>query len=230
MISLSQYYEENLYPLQDGILRIVEQCETPFYLTGGTAISRAHYNHRYSDDLDFFVTNDSKFLDYVKIIISALEKSGYVIDKESLIKTPIFTSLKVKHNKPDIFLKLDFVNDLVVHFGDIERTSLFNRTDNVRNILSNKMGALFRFAAKDVADIREIALHNKFIWGDIMKDASQKDAGVQLDLLAQLLRGMPEERFNELNWIKNPSWDVFCKDIQKIAEDMIKTGENSLCK
>ena len=53
-ISLSEFYEENLYRLQDGVLNIVKNCGTPLYLTGGTALSRAYYRHRYSDDLDFF--------------------------------------------------------------------------------------------------------------------------------------------------------------------------------
>lgn len=36
MISLSEFYEENLYRLQDGVLNIVKNCDTPLYLTGGT--------------------------------------------------------------------------------------------------------------------------------------------------------------------------------------------------
>ena len=35
-ISLSEFYEENLYRLQDGVLNIVKNCGTPLYLTGGT--------------------------------------------------------------------------------------------------------------------------------------------------------------------------------------------------
>ncbi|MDR1421306.1 MAG: nucleotidyl transferase AbiEii/AbiGii toxin family protein, partial [Coriobacteriales bacterium] len=54
-MSLSEYYEEKLYPLQDGIANVVQSCKTPFYLTGGTALSRIYYAHRFSDDLDFFV-------------------------------------------------------------------------------------------------------------------------------------------------------------------------------
>ncbi|MDR1421550.1 MAG: nucleotidyl transferase AbiEii/AbiGii toxin family protein, partial [Coriobacteriales bacterium] len=34
---------------------VVQSCKTPFYLTGGTALSRIYYAHRFSDDLDFFV-------------------------------------------------------------------------------------------------------------------------------------------------------------------------------
>ena len=53
-ISYSDYYEANLYKLQDGVLNVVKNSNAPFYLTGGTALSRAYYNHRYSDDLDFY--------------------------------------------------------------------------------------------------------------------------------------------------------------------------------
>jgi len=49
----SQYYEENLYPLQDGVMNILSQSGTDFFLTGGTALSRAYYNHRYSVLLSF---------------------------------------------------------------------------------------------------------------------------------------------------------------------------------
>jgi len=35
----------------------VKKSGTPFYLTGGTALSRGYFNHRYSDDLDLFVNN-----------------------------------------------------------------------------------------------------------------------------------------------------------------------------
>lgn len=51
--SYSEYYEESLYRLQNGVLNTVKSLNTPFYLTGGTALSRGYYNHRYSDDLDF---------------------------------------------------------------------------------------------------------------------------------------------------------------------------------
>ncbi len=58
MITPHEYYTTSLYPLQDGILKIVTHLNTPFYLTGGTALSRCFFHHRYSDDLDFFVNAD----------------------------------------------------------------------------------------------------------------------------------------------------------------------------
>ncbi|MFH1146292.1 MAG: nucleotidyl transferase AbiEii/AbiGii toxin family protein [Pseudomonadota bacterium] len=33
----------------------------PFYLTGGTALSRHYFAHRYSDNLDLFVNKDPDF-------------------------------------------------------------------------------------------------------------------------------------------------------------------------
>jgi predicted nucleotidyltransferase component of viral defense system len=47
------YYGNILYPLQYKVLEIVAELPVDFYLTGGTALSRAYLNHRYSDDLDF---------------------------------------------------------------------------------------------------------------------------------------------------------------------------------
>lgn len=49
------YYFEVLYPFQDRVLRILNALETGFYLGGGTAASRGYLQHRFSDDLDFFM-------------------------------------------------------------------------------------------------------------------------------------------------------------------------------
>ena len=46
------YYEEILYPLQNGVLTTLGACEAPFYLTGGTALHRHYFGFRYSEDLD----------------------------------------------------------------------------------------------------------------------------------------------------------------------------------
>jgi len=54
-------YFTKLYPLQDAVLASFATAETDFYLTGGTAASRGYLNHRFSDDLDLFVNDDSRF-------------------------------------------------------------------------------------------------------------------------------------------------------------------------
>ena len=45
------YYEEILYPLQNGVLTTLAACEDPFYLTGGTALHRHYFGFRHSEDL-----------------------------------------------------------------------------------------------------------------------------------------------------------------------------------
>ena len=57
-----QFYQNKLFPFQDEILHVMQRVESPFYLTGGTALSRCYLHHRYSDDLDFFVNKDEVIL------------------------------------------------------------------------------------------------------------------------------------------------------------------------
>jgi predicted nucleotidyltransferase component of viral defense system len=222
MTSLSEYYEENLYPLQNGVLRIVENCKTQFFLTGGTALSRAYYHHRYSDDLDFFVNNVKDFHEQVDRVFIELRENGFSWDESNdFISRDRFVSFKVYKGKPDLVLKLDFVNDVAPHFGDFIKTEIFNSTDSIRNMLSNKLTALYRFAGKDVADIREIALHESVNWAEIINEARHKEAGIELSIVADILKGIPQKEFEGVHWIKNPGWETFQKDIEKIVFAML---------
>jgi len=191
-------------------------------LTGGTALSRAYYKHRYSDDLDFFVNNDDDYLEQVKEIFFRLREDGFFWDTEvDFISAKTFTSFKVRWGRTEAVLKLDFVNDVAAHFGEIVKAGIFDRIDSLRNILSNKLTAVFRFDAKDVADIREIALHESVDWVQTIKDARQKAAGVELTYISDILTGMPQQEFETIAWIKKPEWDVFCEDINRIVFDMM---------
>lgn len=46
------FYLNRLYPFQDQVPRDFSGIDTGFYLAGGTALSRVHLNHRFSDDID----------------------------------------------------------------------------------------------------------------------------------------------------------------------------------
>ena len=225
----SQYYEGNLYPLQNGVLEIISRCETRFYLTGGTALSRGYYQHRYSDDLDLFINNDSDYIKQVELILSALHKAGFVQDKTSDFRRyENFTSIIIVNKKFQASLKIDFINDVAAHFGEITSTDLFCRTDSIRNILSNKITALFRMEAKDIADIREIALHNSFNWKELILEASEKEGGLEIPILVQYLQGIPRQNFEDINWIRKPDWAEFKKDIAVIAGEILLGVDNSL--
>jgi predicted nucleotidyltransferase component of viral defense system len=208
-------------------MSIISKCGTRFYLTGGTALSRAYYSHRYSDDLDLFVNDDIEYAEQVKIILSKLKENGFswstTID---FVSTKTYTSLKVKKEESTTSLKLDFVNDVAAHYGEIIKTDIFYRIDSIRNMLSNKLTALFRFAAKDVADIREIAIRETVNWKQAIQDAQQKEAGVEIPVVCDIIQGMPQSEFETIAWTTKPDWEVFRNDIDHIVLQMI-SGESA---
>ena len=219
----SQYYEESLYPLQDGVLDILSRSGTDFFLTGGTALSRAHYNHRYSDDLDFFVNRSATFDEQLDKVLMLLSENGFEWSTEKeFTRAENFATLRVRKDT-EVLLKLDFVNDSVPLFGEIERTGLYFRTDSIRNILSNKLSAIFRFAAKDIVDIREIALHEKIDWVAMVQEARQKEVGLEATYISQILTGMPKSEFDTIAWVKKPDWDDFKDDTNRIAFDILNS-------
>ena len=221
MILPSQYYEENLYPLQDGVMTILSQSGTDFFLTGGTALSRAYYNHRYSDDLDFFINQSQTYNEQLNVVLALLSEDGFSWStSDDYTRAENFATLKVRKNS-NILLKLDFVNDKVPIYGEIIQTNIFNRTDSIRNILSNKLSAIFRYAAKDIADIREIALHEKINWSEVINEARQKEAGLEYIYISEILTSMPQSEFETVTWTKKPDWQEFQSDINRIVYEMM---------
>jgi predicted nucleotidyltransferase component of viral defense system len=204
---------------------ILSHSDTGFFLTGGTALSRAYYNHRYSDDLDFFLNQSQTYDEQLDKIFSLLRENGFVWNTEKeFTRAKNFTTLKVGKNF-DVSLKLDFVNDMVPHYGEITKTDLFYRTDSIRNILSNKLSAIFRYAAKDIADIREIALHESIDWSSIIQEARQKEAGLEFIYISEILTSVPQSEFETVAWTKKPDWQEFRNDINRIVYEMM-SGES----
>jgi hypothetical protein len=159
-------------------------------------------------------------------VFAALRKNGFFWNSENdFIRNDNFVSFKAGWKKSATLLKLDFVNDAVPHFGEIQKTPLFDRTDSVRNILSNKLTALFRYAGKDVADIREIALHESINWREIIREAREKEMGLEIPIIGEILKGIPRQEFEDLNWTQKPDWDIFRGDIDKIVFDMMSCAD-----
>lgn len=227
--SYSEYYEESLYKLQDGVLNTVKNLNVPFYLTGGTALSRGYYNHRYSDDLDFFVNQDSKFNFYVNSILEELQKKGFFWNTDiGFVKSIDFFSLVVQHPNFNNKLKLDFVNDIAAHFGDITKTPVYYKTDSIRNILSNKVTALFRMSAKDVVDIHEICIHENFQWDEVFSEVRQKELGIEPSETAEIISGFPKNAFDSIKWIHPMKYEQMMKNLEVITKDMLGLSKNSL--
>lgn len=229
-----KYYEAKLYPLQNGVLNIVENAKTPFFLTGGTALSRYYTHHRYSDDLDFFVINDPEYTSHVDTVlqhlIDAAQQGNFTLDRTSLNKGKAYTQLYISTKKqPEIELKIEFINDVAAHYGSISHVPILGHIDSWRNILSNKLTALFRSEPKDVTDIHALALLKEFNWKEIVVEAKNKEAGVNPETIYDILRSFPLQFLNTIKWINQPNTEVFESDLKTIADEILYGKDNSLC-
>ena len=122
---------------------------TDFYLTGGTALAAYYFNHRISDDLDFFSFSEPdtffihEFINNLKVELAA--------------KTVRFEKL---HDRNQFYLALDG-EELKVEFTKYPFKQLENpkiidglKIDSLRDIGANKlMAALERFDPKDFVDL-----------------------------------------------------------------------------
>ena len=235
MNELEKYYEESLYPLQDGILNIVRDSGTPFFLTGGTALSRYYTHHRYSDDLDFFVVNDSRFSEYVgellRLFIDEEINGKILVDRASIRQEKDYSRLFVLGpGKPEVTLKIDLINDVASHYGKIINVPIFGRIDSIENILSNKLTALLRTEPKDVTDIHIISMQYEFNWQEVVAQAKTKEVGIEPNLIYDLLRSFPLRYLDNIKWITNPDRKQYRQQLAQIADDILFGRDNSLWK
>jgi len=229
-----KFIRKNLYPLQDGVLNIVKKLSTPFYLTGGTALSRHYFEHRYSDDLDLFINNSKKYPSLIQQLFQKLEESqekglfniNYNQIKKSKDFTQIFLSKKV--NNDELILKLDLVNDVAKRYGEFENNQILGKIDSWRNILSNKLSALFRFEAKDIVDIWIISKNRDFNWQEILQEAKTKEAGVDPIEFHKILTSFPIDELDNIKWAFKANKKNIISDIKIIAEDILKGLDNSI--
>jgi hypothetical protein len=219
------YYQNILYPFQDKILRLIAELPVDFYLTGGTALSRAYLNHRYSDDLDFFVNSITDFKTQVNTTIKALTNLGFQFD----ISTADEGYARIFVYDGQHALKLDFINDVPFRCGSSCATPIFFRTDNLSNILSNKLTALGRYATKDVVDIIYIAEKLSFNWESILNDASEKDLWVNPISTAEVFEQFSLENLQEIAWIgEAPSKEWFAERIKRTIAGILNGSDNIL--
>ncbi|BAI81467.1 conserved hypothetical protein [Deferribacter desulfuricans SSM1] len=225
-----KYYLENLYPFQDGILNILKKLKTPFYLTGGTALSRIYFNHRFSDDLDFFVNSQKDFDIYCSLILEELYKCAdeleYTFDSERIKKSD--TYVRIYLIKSEIELKIDFVSD--VNFR-IDRPFFYENyglVDTWKNILVNKVSALYRFEPKDIVDLWMLAKNFLFDWRIVFKYASRKDAGIDPQTVFEIITTIPKEYLKSLKWIQDVDIEDIYNDLKHIGNDIINGNINTL--
>ena len=220
-----KYYLEQLYPLQDTFLKFFDhQNQDQFYLTGGTALSRFYYQHRYSEDLDFFTGAELKnFREVLTKILDAARQKKFSIEVETI--SDHFFRIYAKEKEAS--LKIDFVNEVTFHWGPLNRFSLFNRVDNEKNILSNKVSCINRYEVKDIADIWILAKRLPFSWRDIT-DIANKKSPVDPIEVSKIIKTLPLEELNLIKWAFDVKQDEVYFDLQTIAEDILLGKTNTL--
>jgi hypothetical protein len=235
MTAYEKFYRESLYPFQDGILAIVRRIDVPFYLTGGTALSRHYSPVRYSDDLDLFVNRAPEFSPWVERFYAALENESsrglFSILTDRVLRFEDYVQIFLQQPAADeaVTLKLDLVNDVAPRYGDLEWAEALGRVDSWRNILSNKVSALYRIEAKDVVDVWTVAKIRRFNWAEIIREASSKEAGLDPLVLYDLLKSFPAEALSSIKWVEpKPDETLFMADLQVMAAELFEGLDNTL--
>jgi hypothetical protein len=210
-----------LYDLQDSALNAISGLEHGFYLTGGTALGRGYYHHRYSEDLDFFANDAADFALWRDRCIEAIrrttEASGILLDV--VLREARFGRLMVHGAEP---LKIEFINDVPCRIGQPWTHPELGRLDTRENILANKISALVdRDAPKDLADIFWLCCRDSLDILSAIEGAAGKAAGIFPPLVASALerglgRGVPS-----VFWVQAPSADDFRRGIEGLVQRIV---------
>jgi hypothetical protein len=213
------FYFEQLYPLQDQALEILGGLDTGLYLTGGTAASRGYLHHRLSDDLDFFVNDDRRFLLWAERSIQALaEWPGSAL--EVLMREERFVRLNLV--RAGVQLKIEMVNDVPAHVGEISVHPVLGRLDSSENILANKVTALIdREEPKDLADIWGFCCRLGLPLSAALEGAQSKAAGIFPADVARLLCTANRKDWELIRWIEAPEPGQFLDGLRELGEALI---------
>lgn len=218
----SRYYSEQLYPLQDEVLRFLGSVESPFYLTGGTLLGRYLLHHRFSDDLDFFVNDNPAFAEEVNRIMYPVVQHFPTIE----LSVRYDTLVRYFIHQNDIVLKVEFINDVPYRVGS-PQPGQWVKHDTWLNVLSNKVTALPRSAAKDVVDIVHLCFSYSFNWEEVISHAKCKDASVNEIDVSRSFYEFDLTRLREVSFLGPvPLWDK--KTILTLARESLHGLDNSL--
>lgn len=214
-----RFYFEMFYPFQDRVLRVLNDLDTGFYLTGGTAASRGYLNHRFSDDLDLFVNDDERFgLWAARVIQGLLQHATWRCDV--LLQEQRFVRLILFEG--DTPLKIELVNDVPSRVGAIRQHPRLGRLDSPENILANKITALIdREEPKDLADVWGFCCRMSLSLTEAILGAQSKAAGIFQADLARVLLSATEADWAQVRWIEGPTAAQFVADLHALGESLV---------
>jgi hypothetical protein len=213
------YYLDRLYPLQDRVLGAFAGADTGFYLSGGTAASRGYLHHRFSDDLDLFVNDAAEFGLWSQRLIRSMEGLDDLLVEVEL-REERFVRFAV--SGPGVLLKIELINDVPAHIGEIRQVPPLGRLDSAGNIFANKITALVdRDEPKDLADVWGFACRLGLSIETAIGDAHGKAAGIFPADLARKLIGASATDWSLVKWMEPPPQERFLADLRALGESLI---------
>jgi hypothetical protein len=196
-----------------------------FYLTGGTALGRFYLNHRFSEDLDFFLNKSDTFQPLIKNIEKVLISNFSVLKNQSIVHDDF---VRYYIEDEDSALKIEFVNDIAYRSG-VPNKYQYGFIDTPLNILTNKLTAVVsRDEPKDVFDICVLSQNYRFNWVEVFSEAKNKAIINEIDV-EQRIKSFPVLLFQKADWHILPvDIDLLGRAIITIANDFLLGSDNSL--
>ena len=224
-MSMSGKDYRKLYRIQDKVLQVLQPVLGSFYLTGGTALGRFYLNHRFSEDLDFFMNKSDAFHDLIKNIEVVLANKFSLLKGQSIIYED-FVRYYIEYEEG--VLKVEFVNDIAYRCG-VPNKYLYGFIDTPLNILTNKLTAVVsRDEPKDVFDICVLSQNYRFNWVEVFNEAKNKAIINEIDV-EQRIKSFPVLLFQKADWhILTVDIDLISRSIVTIANDFLLGTDNSL--
>ncbi|MBU0570146.1 nucleotidyl transferase AbiEii/AbiGii toxin family protein [Patescibacteria group bacterium] len=170
-----------LTPKQKQILELASRDEIitkQFFLTGGTALSYFYFEHRFSEDLDFFSEeryNPKRILSWVSSVGDSLKAKK--IEQQDLTGQHTFFFYFSRNTK----VKVDFSHFPFDHLGTFKKFNSL-RVSSIDDIAINKVHAITtRKRARDYLDLYLCIRELKWEVDDIKKNYRLK-FGVHLSI------------------------------------------------
>jgi len=124
--------------------------------------------------------------------------------------------------RPELSLKIEMVNDVASHVGDVSDHPTLGRLDSAENILANKISALIdREEPKDLADIWGFCRRFGLSIEKSLEGAQGKAAGLFPADVARLLLGATEDDWRLIRWIEAPPREQFIADLRELGEKLL---------
>ncbi len=209
------FYTNQLYPLQDRVFKVAEIYGDRIYLTGGTALSRFYFQHRLSEDLDFFTTSEDLTL-IIRDLIRRLEELEIAIAPERI--EPYFARIMAIDGANT--LKIDLVREPVV-FGDLIKTPAGIYINNLADLGANKVSAYEdRAAIKDIIDLYFITQRHS--WEELFQIADTKRNPIPYEHLLMVNAGGVKGGALLLKEVSAQEINEFCEIVKEKTTAEIK--------